>query len=143
FAEMSSLNPVFLLAGALRERGPALAEGLKNSFTLGVGQFCTKPGLIFGADSPAWNSFASALAEQVKTVNPAVMLHAAIASAFKCGIEELTGVEWLAQGAAPVARVSSKDFRARPELSQEHFGPFTLLVTVRDEAEFRAIAQEL
>src|SRR5947199_7883391 len=47
FAEMSSVNPVFLMPGAVRERGAALAQGLLGSFTLGVGQFCTKPGLVF------------------------------------------------------------------------------------------------
>ena len=48
FAEMSSVNPVFILPEAMRERGEAIAEALKNSVTLGVGQFCTKPGLVFG-----------------------------------------------------------------------------------------------
>ena len=74
-------------------RGPPASAGpgswpkdWKNSFTLGVGQLvCTRsPGLIFGADGRrAWNSFASALTEQAKTVAPGVMLHAAIASAFR------------------------------------------------------------
>src|SRR5207253_887660 len=48
FAEMSSLNPVFILPGALSERGSQIAEGMKTSVTMGVGQFCTKPGLVFG-----------------------------------------------------------------------------------------------
>src|SRR5207244_6627622 len=48
YAEMGSINPVFVLPGALRERGPQIAEGLKNSVTLGVGQFCTNPGVVVG-----------------------------------------------------------------------------------------------
>ena len=47
YAEMSSTNPVFILPGALRERGEAIAAGLHGSFTLGAGQFCTKPGMVF------------------------------------------------------------------------------------------------
>ena len=52
FAEMSSLNPVFILPGAMRERGTQIAEGLKNSVLMGVGQFCTKPGLVFAVGGP-------------------------------------------------------------------------------------------
>src|SRR5215467_11481115 len=48
FAEMSSLNPIFILPEAMRERGSRIAEGLRASVTMGVGQFCTKPGLVFG-----------------------------------------------------------------------------------------------
>src|SRR5688500_6655713 len=62
FAEMSSINPVFLLPGALRERTPAIAQGLLGSFTLGVGQFCTKPGLIFAQRGPDTDAFLSKLA---------------------------------------------------------------------------------
>ena len=47
YAEMSSTNPVFILPGALRERRDAIASGLHGSFTLGAGQFCTKPGMVF------------------------------------------------------------------------------------------------
>jgi NADP-dependent aldehyde dehydrogenase len=57
FAEMSSLNPVFVLPGALRECAAALAEGLRSSVTLGVGQFCTKPGLVFGVAGPEFDAF--------------------------------------------------------------------------------------
>ena len=47
FAEMGSTNPLFVLPGALRERGSQIAQGLQGSFTLGSGQFCTKPGMVF------------------------------------------------------------------------------------------------
>src|SRR6202012_4969261 len=63
FAEMSSLNPLFILPGALRERGAQIAEGLKNSVTLGVGQFCTKPGLVFGLGGTEFESFAETFSE--------------------------------------------------------------------------------
>jgi alpha-ketoglutaric semialdehyde dehydrogenase len=144
FAEMGSLNPVFLLPGALQARGAALATAAKNSFTLGVGQFCTKPGLIVAVGSPAWDAFAAALAQEATTVAPAPMLHAGIAAAFTAAVRRLAEVEWLVQGpAAHVARTTVAAWRARPELQHEIFGPFTLLLTARDSAELLAFAATL
>ena len=57
FAEMSSLNPVFILPEAMRERTAEIAEGLQASVTLGVGQFCTKPGLVFGLQDAGFEQF--------------------------------------------------------------------------------------
>ncbi|PAW64347.1 MAG: aldehyde dehydrogenase (NADP(+)) [Opitutia bacterium Tous-C1TDCM] len=143
FAEMSSLNPVFLLPAALQERGPALAEGLAGSFTLGVGQFCTKPGLVVGVASPAWDAFVAALAAKAQSLPAGTMLHAGIAAAFTAGLAELKGVTWLAQGGGHVAHIAASDLLAHPELAHEVFGPFTLLVTARDAAEVRAVAAAL
>lgn len=143
FAEMSSVNPVFVLPQALRDRGASIAEGLLASFTLGVGQFCTKPGLVFGIASPEWTSFADALAAKAQSVAPGVMLHAGITEAFARSVGALERIEWLARGNAHVARIDSAAFLRRPELAHEIFGPFTLLVTVRDEAEFRTLASHL
>lgn len=144
FAEMSSLNPVILLPGALAARGAAIAAAAKNSFTLGAGQFCTKPGLIVAVGSPAWDSFAAALAREAAAVAPAPMLHAGIAAAFSAAVRSLADVEWLVQGpAAHVARTTVAAWRVRPELRHEIFGPFTLLLTARDEAEVHAFAAAL
>ena len=145
FAEMSSLNPVFVLTAALQERGAQIAEGLAGSFTLGVGQFCTKPGLVVGVASPAWTAFGEKLAERARAIAPAPMLHAGIADSFARGVAALRDVEWLATtpAVAHVARVSAEAFLARPELAHELFGPFTLLVTARDAAEVRALAAAL
>lgn len=129
FAEMSSVNPLVVLPGALRERGSALAEGLKNSFTLGLGQFCTKPGLVFGLASPEWDAFAATLAALTRAVPKGTFLHAGIAGAFTRGLDGLPGVEWLARDTAAVGRVSSAHFRSQPALAHECFGPYTLLVT--------------
>ncbi len=143
FAEMSSLNPVVLLPDALAERGDALAQGLTTSFTLGVGQFCTKPGLVFGLASPAWNDFAQKLAATTAAVSAGVMLHAGIEQAFQQSIGRLNDVEWLHRGVASVARVDAAEFRRRPELAQECFGPFTLLVTVAGEPELHDLLRAL
>ncbi len=66
FAEMSSLNPVFLLPDAIEVRGDSIAQGLFASFTMGVGQFCTKPGLIFALRGAATDRFVAALAKLVE-----------------------------------------------------------------------------
>ena len=78
FSEMSSLNPVFILPGAMRERAGQIAEGLKNSITLGVGQFCTKPGLVFGLQGDTLQPFQEMLARGLEGAAPATMLHPGI-----------------------------------------------------------------
>jgi len=143
FAEMSSLNPVFLLPGALRDRGPAIAEGLKNSFTLGVGQFCTKPGLVFGVASPEWEAFIAAFTAQSRSVPQGVMLHPGIAANFQHATAALGGIEWLVRAPAAVARVDAAGFLANSQLGHEIFGPFTLLVTVPQAADLPALARSL
>jgi NADP-dependent aldehyde dehydrogenase len=143
FAEMSSLNPVFLLSSALAARGSTIAEGLKQSFTLGVGQFCTKPGVVIGVASPAWNAFAARLGELARSVPAGTMLHAGIAGAFAESTADLRDVEWLSKGPAAAARVSAARFLDDPTLHREIFGPFTLLVTVPDAAGLTSFARAL
>ncbi len=148
YAEMGSTNPVFVLPGALEERGAAIATALGDSATLGVGQFCTKPGLIFAVAGPACDRFASALAERIEGKSAAHMLYPALAERFVDGIQALEktrGVRRLGQAAAPVERdepgaaarpvawhVDVADFLAAPALREETFGPSTILVRVAD-----------
>ncbi len=143
FAEMGSVNPMFVLAGALRERGASLAEGFVGSFTLGMGQFCTKPGLVFGVASPEWDAFCRSVGERAKAFVASPMLHAGIAAAFRRGCGDLSGVEWLTDGPARVARIDADAFLSRPELAHEIFGPYALLVTARDPAQLRVLADAL
>ncbi len=143
FAEMSSVNPVFLLPGALRESGAGIAEGLKNSFTLGVGQFCTKPGLVFGVASPEWEAFVEDFTRRARSVTPGAFLHAGISAAFDRGIEELTGVTWLEKDSVAVARVTAEQFQSTPTLAHEQFGPFTLLITTASLDEMSSLAASL
>jgi alpha-ketoglutaric semialdehyde dehydrogenase len=145
FAEMSSANPVFVLPAALRERGTSIAEGLAASFTLGVGQFCTKPGIVFGIASPEWTAFAETLAAKARAVAPGTMLHPGIAENFSRGLASVSPVEWLstAPAHAHVARTEAGTFLTHPQLAHEVFGPFTLLVTARDAAELRTLAHTL
>src|SRR6202020_728563 len=67
YAEMSSTNPVFILPGAFRERADKIATGLYSSFTMGAGQFCTKPGIVFLARGVDGTSFRNKLRELVQT----------------------------------------------------------------------------
>lgn len=143
FAEMGSINPVFVLPEALRERGAQIAEGLVGSFTLGVGQFCTKPGVVFGVESPEWESFCAVVAGKAAAVPAGTMLHRGISEAFARSLEVVGDVTWLVRGAAHVARVDSAAWRQRPELAHECFGPYTLLVTVKDVAEMAVLAEAL
>jgi alpha-ketoglutaric semialdehyde dehydrogenase len=157
FAEMGSLNPVFLLAGALQNGGNRIAEGLKNSVTMGVGQFCTKPGIVFGVVSEAWTAFKAAFASSIEATTPATMLHGGIWSAYRSGLEQITQsgkaqllAEALAapdpsrtQGRATAFVTSASSYLSTPQLRSEVFGPFTLLVEAATGAELLHLASQL
>ena len=137
YAEMSSINPVVILPGALGARGVSLAEGFFASLTLGVGQFCTNPGLVFLPEEGA-DAFLMKLGELVGTASGATMLNAGTCQAFTGRLETLAktpGVETLAaaaqtagQGAPAVFTTSLKRFLEEPDLQDECFGPATLIV---------------
>ena len=152
FSEMGSINPVFILPDAASNRGEQLATLYAGSITLSVGQFCTNPGLLLGIKSPALDAFARALAEKIRVVAPAPMLHEGIASAYvKKRTEALhqKGVTLLAESATPaaaghatptVATVSGSDFLANPLLCEEVFGPYSLLVVADDAKQLKQLA---
>jgi alpha-ketoglutaric semialdehyde dehydrogenase len=154
FAEMSSVNPVFVLPGALEERAEAIGKALAASVLLGVGQFCTSPGVVFGVRGPAWNRFVLAAADAMRTAPAGVMLHAGIASAYvqnAAGLRSIEGVETLAEGAAAsanagralVCHATAQLYRKEARLSDEVFGPASLLVACADTAEMLAAAEAL
>jgi NADP-dependent aldehyde dehydrogenase len=102
YAEMGSLNPVFVTPGALAARGDEIASGYVGSFTLGVGQFCTKPGLLF---LPRGHGLDERLAAAVREVAPARMLVPRIAEASHQGqtaLSQVPGVRTIAAVAPPV-----------------------------------------
>lgn len=157
FAEMSSLNPVFILPGALRERADKIAEGLKNSITVGVGQFCTKPGLVFAARSEEFARFQTRLAGLLQEVTPATMLHEGICQSYHEGMTAacgVPGVQVLARSAATpdadktqagavAIATDTATFHKHPQLGEEVFGPFAVLVTAADMAELEKAARNL
>jgi len=157
FAEMSSVNPVFVLPRALAERGDAVAQGLLGSFTLGVGQFCTKPGLVFALRGPAMDAFVDKLAGAVRQAASGTMLTTGIRAAFERTRADLTAVDGVrvvagsteasaagATSASPsVAATSAARFLAEPSLANEVFGPFVLVIGCADADEMVACANAL
>lgn len=156
FMEMSSVNPVFVLPEALGTRGGQIAQGLFSSFTLGVGQFCTKPGLVFlprGADADA---LVAELKAQVEKAAAAAMLTEGIAKSYRTGVARRQGhggVETVGQaalngasgcGAAPVVfQIAGKELLSNPELEGEVFGPSTLVIRYENREEMLKLARSL
>jgi alpha-ketoglutaric semialdehyde dehydrogenase len=157
FAEMSSLNPVFVLPGALQERPSQVAEGLRSSMTLGVGQFCTKPGLVFGLQSPGLDQFQQVLARSLESVAPATMLHAGICESYHQGLTRATkvsGVNVLArsqaladpaktQAEAVLLLTDAANYQKHAELAEEVFGPFAILISAQTMNDLEEIARGL
>src|SRR5690606_31912176 len=124
YAEMSSVNPVFLLPEALAEGAGELAEAFVGSVTLGAGQFCTNPGLVFAVRGPALDAFLDAAAKAIAADPGAPMLTPGIARAYADGVARLErrpGVEILARGREPEAAVGGA--AALAAVDAEHFGP--------------------
>ncbi len=155
FAEMGSTNPVFILPNALKKRGSQLAEGLAGSINLGVGQFCTNPGLAFIQNSEDSKPFAAALAAKIKQTPATTMLTAGIKTSYENGTKHLgslTNVEELASGQSDKApnQAISKVFETdiqhyfqHDDLSEEVFGPSSVLVNYDDQNDLLKVAKEL
>jgi 2,5-dioxopentanoate dehydrogenase len=157
YAEMGSTNPMFLLPGAMQERGSEIAQGLQTSFTLGSGQFCTKPGIVF---VPRANNeaFLATLRSGVSTLADHGMLTHSIATKYSQAIQQRSndghakliatpktqGAQTnSASGVPAVFESSLADFLAHPELAEEVFGPTTLLVHYGSAEELLNAAQKL
>ena len=151
YAEMGSVNPVFVLPGALAERAAAIATGLHASGTLGVGQFCTNPGMLVLHRSPAAEEFVRELAAKLAATPEGVMLTAGIARAYANNIAQRTkqaGVKVIVEGKAQTAcgaspvwfETDALNFLRNPSLSEEIFGPSALVVWCKDRAELLQVA---
>ncbi len=148
FAELGSINPVVVTRAADSARGAELADGLAGSFQLGAGQFCTKPGLVF---VPEGSMLEASLAELVERA-PHRLLNDAVAEGFGSGVADLAaapGVSVVAGsveqgGEVPAAMVFAVELdtflvpAAARLLTAEVFGPVSVLVRYRDEAELEA-----
>lgn len=156
FAEMGSVNPVVILPEYLEKNSPQLAKTMAGSVTLGAGQFCTNPGLVFVIESGSLNLFEESYKNEILKTVSATMLTAGIRSNFYKLRDELVqqdGVTELAysdltedqenQSQASVAKVSGATFIANPKIHEEVFGPFSLLVVCNDKAELLAAISHL
>ncbi|HXY49328.1 MAG TPA: aldehyde dehydrogenase (NADP(+)) [Terriglobales bacterium] len=153
FGEMSSTNPVFVLPGALEGRGESIASGLHASFTLGAGQFCTKPGLVFVPQGPSAQAFAQKLRELVLQPAEYQLLTPAIRASFRSAIgERRKGLEVLAEPSPPrpessdsavVFETDALSFLENSGLEGEIFGPTTLLVHHSSRDQLLEVARRL
>jgi len=143
YGELGSLNPVVVTSHVDTQKGRELAQGFVDSFTLGVGQFCTKPGVLL---HPAGSSLPQHVAELARLIPAAPMLNDRISGAYEHQLEHLSkapGVQVLlhgADGAPTVLATSAETVLADPEvLLAECFGPAAMLVSYHDVAEIRQV----
>ncbi|WP_067994845.1 aldehyde dehydrogenase (NADP(+)) [Nocardia pseudobrasiliensis] len=146
YGELGSVNPVVVTAGAVRARGARIAAGYVESFTLGAGQFCTKPGLLF---LPRGHGLDDRLREAAEAVPVQAMLNERIADGYRSGSDRLSespsltalfAPEPAASGFRPtLSKVSATDFAADIDvLGAECFGPVSLVVEYGDIDELRS-----
>jgi NADP-dependent aldehyde dehydrogenase len=144
YAEMSSINPVFLLPAALEARAEALGTAYVASVTMGAGQFCTNPGLVLALQSPALDRFVTAASDAMTCAAPQTMLTPGIHKAYQSGVARWASapaIKLLAEGQEPNGPTSGQgalftmtgaDFIADPSHAEEVFGATSLLVRCAD-----------
>jgi NADP-dependent aldehyde dehydrogenase len=153
FAEMGSINPVFLLPEKLNTAASDIAKMYAGSITLGVGQFCTKPGLIFGIESEELKSFIHDLGKAILQTTPGSMLHPGIVKAYKQNkstallqeevhlvAESATEVKEN-EGLPTIATATGQAFLNNPVLHKEVFGPYSLVIRCKDMNEMIEVAK--
>jgi 2,5-dioxopentanoate dehydrogenase len=155
FAEMSSINPVILLPDTLSRNVSKTASLLAGSITLGVGQFCTNPGLIIALEDDATQKFLDALSEEIRKSSPGPMLHQGIADNYinkSNHVREQPDIQVVSesidthnpmQGRPWIASVAAKVFLNNPSLAEEVFGPFSLVVRCTDRNELHSVVSSL
>ncbi len=153
FAEMSAINPLIILPQALQTRAEALANELVASFTLGGGQFCTRPGLILARAAPGWNALSRRCAR--RRLHAAGVAQCADPSALPSGRGGACGAPAYRevgerhrrrrrQAQTLLWQAQVEDLLAQDTLLQtEVFGPLSLLVEVDDEAQLKAVVKAL
>ena len=157
YAEMGSANPVFVLPGAIAERSSAIAKGLAASVTLGAGQFCTNPGLVFLVDSPAASAFLEETGAALSATAPGTMVHAGIKAAYDREIGHVARIAGVSVGAraagsgahpdteasAMLLLTDARTYSSNPRLGDEIFGPATLGIRCASRPELLELARSL
>jgi len=155
FAEMGSINPVFLLAEKLKLSADETAKTYAQSITQGIGQFCTNPGLIIGIESDDLQKFMQILGNEIQKSPPGKMLHPGIAKAFDekrnkalheknvhiVSVSEFEKKE--NEGIPTIATATGEVFLKNPVLHQEVFGPYSLVIRCKDMKEMVEVAKQL
>ncbi len=155
FAEMGSINPVFAFTNALEQRAEALAVEYAASLTLGVGQFCTNPGVFIAVKGDGIERFKTTLNKAIEPLSPTTMLNKGIYKQYeqnKSLLHQQEGVSVLAeakdagmegQGRAKVLYVPAKVFLSNPVFNEEVFGPFGIVVEAENYGEVYDFARQL
>ncbi len=173
FAEMGSVNPVFLMPEKLGTAATEIASMYAGSITLGVGQFCTNPGIIIGIESESLQIFVHDLGKAIQKITPAAMLHEGIAAAYKknkdsallqedvhlvaesetsSAIETppaaetpsaVTNPDGALSGLPTIATATGQVFLSNPVLHQEVFGPYSIIIRCKDMPEMIEVAKKL
>jgi 2,5-dioxopentanoate dehydrogenase len=155
FAEMSSINPVYLFPEKLLLNAADLARSLAGSILLGAGQFCTNPGIIVAPAGAELETFTNTLADEIKKASPATMLHPGIAKNYResrAKILQLAAVKIIAETGSPateiqdiptIASVTGAAFLSNAVLKTEVFGSFSLIVSCKDKEEMMAVAKNM
>jgi NADP-dependent aldehyde dehydrogenase len=155
YAEMGSTNPVFILPKAIAERGEAIAKDLAGSITLGVGQFCTNPGMFIGMKGEKTEQLISNTGKAIAQIVPGTMLTQGIKSAFDKGIQHLSQSEGViieacgnnnqsANGVqAYLLKTNASEVIKNPNLMEEVFGPSSLAIVADSKAEMLDFARKL
>jgi len=155
YAEMSSINPMFLLPRALKARAESLAAGLVESLSMGVGQFCTSPGLVLAIEGEDLERFRGAVTQALSARAGATMLTPGIHSAYEHGMMRLAAhpqvdklgsgiaVAGTCKGVPAMFATTAASFLQDAVLAQEVFGPISLLISCSDIAQMKQVAEHL
>ncbi|GAA2381134.1 aldehyde dehydrogenase (NADP(+)) [Streptomyces viridochromogenes] len=155
--ELGSLNPVLVTEAAAAERGEAIGTGLAGSMTLGVGQFCVKPGLVLVPSGAAGDGLVKSLTDAVSNSEAGVLLDHRMRDNFLAGVAERTGLpevdspvtpgaggeHTVSAGFLTVAASALAEEGAHDVLLEECFGPVTVVVRYDDEAEATRVLSRL
>lgn len=159
YAEMSSINPVFLLPGALAARSESLAQQFVKSLTMGAGQFCTSPGLVLALAGSELDRFMHSCKQHLAQSKPQTMLTPAIHAAYERGVAQISGVpgvSCIASGFAQtntpdgkhacqahIYSVSADDYKHHPELAEEVFGASSLIIQCQTPTEMMSFVSDM
>ena len=156
YAEMGSVNPLFVLPGAFAASPEVLAKGIFNSVNLGVGQFCTKPGLVIGMDGRPLQRLRELLADMFTTATPGTMLYTGIRNAFEkrlgaaskvAGVKtQMSALIRKAEGAHAGPAMLATDAETwlhNEALQGEIFGPVTVSVACGSHEQLLQVAKQI
>jgi 2,5-dioxopentanoate dehydrogenase len=155
YAEMSSINPVYLLPEALSKRGSVIAQGFVNSLLMGSGQFCTNPGLIIAKESQQLELFLKVVSDLISQAQATTMLTPGISRAYQSGISKLAENDHVVTHAkaqvptgpnqcqAHLFVTTAKSFLAELSLREEVFGSASLVIKCQSDDEVLAVTESL